>query len=937
MKKVTMCLLFLVIGIATTLAQNKIISVSGKIIDSSDKSPVVQAGVQLLHLPDSTYAAGTVSSNTGTFNLPKVKEGSYVLKITYVGYQTKKIAMKLSSSKPNYNVGTISFLPDAVLLKEAVVVGQAPPATVKGDTIEYAASAYRVAQGAMLEDLVKKIPGVEVSSDGKITHNGKSISKILVDGKEFFSDDPAVAMKNLPANMVDKVKAYEKKSDMAKYTGIDDGDDESVLDLSVKKSMKKGIISNIIAGLGNKHRYEGQAMVSKFTDDTSETLITSANNTNNKGFSEFGDSGAGMNGGNGTGVTAAKQVGINLGKETKKIRIEGNVEYGHTNNDATRDVNSETFLGQSSTYGQSKNSSMRKRDDMRFDMHMVLTPDSMTNIVILPNISYSKTNSLSDSHSITASSSDFTNLVNTKDNKSQGKNNNLSLSGRFMLFRRLGNKGRNIMIGANMGYSNSDGKTDSYSKTEFNALNDSISTLNRYTDRNSNSNNWGVTFSYTEPIFYKHYLQFRYDFSHSRQKSESDLYNNAGNYLDHSNIAYSDSLSSKITNFYNSHTLGLSLRGNYTKFMYSVGVSVIPQSSRSVTDVPIARASTLTQHVVNYAPQVMFRFMFSKQHFLMFRYDGRSSAPSVENLQQVIDITDPLNLQYGNPDLKPSFTNRFRLFYNHYFTKSGISMNANMFYNNTINSVANKMTYNATTGGKISTKTNVNGNWNASGYYSFNAPLFNKKYTISSNTGGNYTNAVSYTTVNTNTDAVLSTTRNLGLNERLSAAYRCDVFDVTLNGGISYNKTKNNKQTNSNRETFDYSTGLSTDINLPWSIAISSDINCTFKKGYSAGLNNNVYLWNAQISKTFLNDKATLRFKFYDILRQQTNLTRSISETMMSDTQYNTLGSYFMVHFVYRINTLGGRSMRQQGPDGRRGGFGGHGFGGPGGGFHGPM
>lgn len=935
MKKIAVCLSFLLIGAVSLMAQDKIISVSGKIIDSSDKSAVIQAGVQLLHLPDSTYTAGTVSSSVGAFTLPKVKAGSYVLKITYVGYKSKLIPLKLTAAKPSVNVGTLSLQPDAVLLKEAIVTGQAPPATVKGDTIEYNASAYRVAQGAMLEDLVKKIPGVEISSSGTITHNGKQIKKILVDGKEFFSDDPAVAMKNLPANMVNSVKAYDKKSDQARYTGIDDGDDESVLDLSVKKEMKTGYVGNIIAGLGNKSRYEGQAMLSKFKDDDSSTLIASANNTNNKGFSEFGDSGAGMGGNSGSGITAAKQLGINIGQESKKVRIEGNVEYGHTNNDAKRKVSSETFLGNSSTYGLSQNNSMRRRDDIRLDMHLILRPDTLTNIIIMPNMSYSKTLSGTNSTSSTSSDAGFNSLVNSKTGMGNGKNNNVSLSGRMMLFRRLSNNGRNIMIGANLGYSKSDADNDSYSFTKYYQLNDST-TLNRYTDKNSDSKSWGFSVAYTEPIFKKHYLQFRYDFSHSRSMSKSLVYNNDGNYMDHSNIAYSDSLSSQLTNYYNSQSFGLSLRGNYTKMMYGVGITLIPQSSKSVTAIPDSRKGTLKQNVWNFAPNVMFRFMFNKQHFLFFRYDGRSSAPSVENLQQVIDITDPLNLQYGNPDLKPSFTNRFRLFYNHFFPKSQLSMNANMFFNNTINSVANKMTYNTETGGRTYTKTNVNGNWNGSGYFSVNTPLKNKKFTVSSTTGMSLSNAVSYTTVDTKTDAVLSHTRATTLNQRLSSSFRSDVFDLTLNGGLIYNLTRNNKQTSSNRETYDYNAGASTDINLPWNVSISSDINMHYMRGYSSGLNRNEYIWNAQISKSMFNNKATLRFKIYDILRQQSNLTRSISETMMSDTEYNTLNSYFMVHFVYRINTLGGKNpMRMGGP---RGGFGRGGFGPPhGGGFGGPR
>lgn len=938
-KKIVICLFALIVSMFSVNAQNKVITVSGKVLDNKDKTAIVQAGLQLVHMPDSTYAAGSVTNVTGNFTLPKVKEGSYVLKVTYVGYQTKRIPLKLSASRANYNIGDIRLSPDAILLKEAVVTAQAPPVTVKGDTIEYAASAYRVPEGSMLEDLIKKIPGVQIAADGTITHNGKSIKKILVDGKEFFSDDPSVAMKNLPSNMVEKVKAYDKKSDMSKYTGIDDGDDESVLDLSVKKGMKDGWISNFINGYGSQKRYEFQAMASKFKDNGSITAIGSANNTNSRGFSEFGDAGAGGNSDSGSGITASKQLGLNVANETSKLRLEGNVSYGHSNNDAKRKVSSQTLLGQSSTYSNGNSSSLRSRDDARLDFHIVWSPDTLTHIVFMPIISHSHTNSTGDSFSQTASESDFSSLINSKNGQTYSKNHNLSLSGRFMLFRKLNSKGRNFMIGATLGYNNTDADNDAFSSTNF-VVKDSTSVINRYTAKNSDVGNWGLSASYTEPIFYRHYLEFRYNFSHQRSKSESDVYLNLGKYLDHSNIEYSDSLSSKLMNYYNTQSFTLSLRGLYPKMMYSAGLSLTPQDSKSVTEVPTTRAKTLNQHVWNYAPSVMFRYMFNKRHFLMFRYNGRSSAPNVTDLQEVIDITDPLNLHYGNPDLKPSFTNQFMLFYNVYMPKTQTSINANLFYNNTINDVTDKMTYNTATGGRIYNRTNINGNWSTRGFLSFNTPLKNQKFTISSNTGATYTNAVSYTTINTSPDAVLSTTRNIVASQRLTGSFRTNAFDISLNGGIGYNFTRNNKQSNNNGngETYDYNAGASTNINLPWSIALSTDMNCNFKEGYTGGLNRNEYIWNAQISKNFLSNAATIRFKIYDILHQQTNLTRSISQTMVSDTEYNTLRSYFMFHFVYRLNTIGsmGSHNRHGGFGGRRGGFGGgFGGGGFGGGFGG--
>lgn len=920
MKKLGIWTVLLWLCTLSTFAQNnKVIAVSGRVIENDEaKEPVELAAVQLLSLPDSTQAAGVTTSKQGYFTLPKVKAGKYLLKVSFIGYITQTIPLQLVDNAPNKKMGNITLKSDAVLLDEAVITAEAPPVTVKADTTEYNASAYRVAEGAMLEELVKKIPGAEVDKDGKITLNGKEIKKIMVDGKEFFSDDPKVSMKNLPANMIEKVKAYDKKSDMARFTGIDDGDEEPVLDLTVKKGMKKGWIGNLIAGYGSQDRYEAGAMINRFKDDASFSVIGSSNNTNNKGFSEFGDAGQGLGGNAGSGVTTAQSLGVNFAKNTKKVEVGGNVQYGYSDNNAIRKSSTETFLGDDqSTFGQSENDSRRKRHDVRADFRLEWRPDTLTTIIFRPSASYSKTDAFSSS--LSATQNNDHNPVNDRKSSSTSTNDNYSLNGRLQIFRRLNNKGRNLSLGANFGYS--DGQGDSYSDswTIFYEKNDSVSEIDRYTDRSNDNRNWSVSASYTEPAFKNHFLQLRYEFSHRKQMSQSLVYDSINIYPDYLERGYDSELSTRVENFYDTHSADLSLRGIHPKLMYSAGVGLTPQSSLSNSPIgPKSNKESLTQNVMNWAPSVMFRYMFTKQHVLMFRYRGRSNTPNIEDLQTVIDVTDPMNLRYGNPNLKPSFNNNFSLFYNKFIPESMRSYAMNVFYSSTMNSVANKVRYDASTGARISEKVNVNGNWNTSGYFSFNTPFKNKKYTLSTNTNARYSDGVSYTSIGTDRDAeqVLSTTHNLALSQRVTGSYRTDPFDVSLNGSVNYNLTRNNKQDKSNRETFDYYIGGNTNINLPWRFFLSTDLNCRIKSGYTEGLNANELLWNAQISKNVLKNSAgTIRFKIYDILQQQSNLSRSISDTQVSDTEYNTLGSYFMVHFVYRFNTLGGKA-----PGGRRGG-----------------
>lgn len=924
MKRFSVGVVLMLLCTLSIFAQNKVISVSGRIVESDSNEPAAQATVQLLALPDSAYAAGIASNEKGWFTLPKVKAGKYLLKISYIGFRTKFVPVQLANNVPAKKVGTITLEPDAVMLGEAVITAEAPPVTVKADTTEYSAAAYPVPQGSMLEDLVKKIPGAEVDEDGKITINGKEIKKIMVDGKEFFSDDPKVSMKNLPANMIEKVKAYDKKSDMARITGIDDGEEEAVLDLTVKKGMKKGWIGNLIAGYGSKDRYEGGAMISRFKDDASLTILGSANNTNNKGFSEFGDAGQGMGGNAGAGITTAQSLGVNFAKDTKKLQVGGNVQYGHSNNDARRTTSSETFLGETSSFSQSNNFSNRNRHDFRVDFRLEWRPDTLTTIIFRPNGSYSQTESDNTSWSKTENNSHAP--VNEKNASSSSKSHNYSFNGSLMAFRRLNSKGRNLALRARFGYSDNESDSYSFSETTFYEV-DSTSNISRYTDRTGDSRNWSISASYTEPVFKNHFLQLRYEFAHRKQLSQSLVYDsiNYYPYPQYIERGYDNDLSTRVENFYDTHTADVSVRGIYTKMMYSVGVGLTPQSSLSKTTIgPNYKKNLPKQNVLNWAPSVMFRYMFNKQHVLMFRYRGRSNTPNIQDLQEVIDITDPMNLRYGNPNLKPSFNNDFSLFYRRFIPESMRSYSANLFYTNTLNSVANRMTYDPQTGARIYKKENVNGNWQARGYFSFNTPLKNKKFTLSSNTNARYSDAVSYTSVGNakKSDQELSTTHNLGLGERFTGSYRSEAFDVSLSASANYNLVRNSKQENSNRETFDYYVGGNTNVNLPWEVSISTDINCRFKNGYTGGLNNNEVMWNAQISKNFLkNNSGTLRFKIYDILKQQSSLSRSISETMMSDTEYNTLGSYFMVHFVYRFNTLGGKGPNGRGGHGPRGGM----------------
>lgn len=932
MKRIILGTLLLLLSVVPALAENKNIVVSGKVIEADSKEPIEQATIRLLSLPDSTYVTGAATVSKGTFTLPSVKSGKYVLMVSYIGFRTKDIPLQLSTSSPVKNIGTIALNTNSILLKEAVVTAEAPQVTVSEDTLVYNSSAYRVPQGAMLEELIKKLPGAQVAEDGTITINGKQIKKIMVNGKEFFSQDPKVAMKNLPVEMIDKVKSYDKKSDLARITGIDDGEEEAVLDLSVKKGMNQGWFGNLDLGYGNKERYTGKTMLNRFTDGDQFSLIGNVNNVNNQGFP--GGGGFRWGGRSNNGVNAVKTTGANFATAREKLELGGSINYSHSDRNVQTSSQSETFLQSGSSFSKSLNAQMNKSETVNADFRMEWKPDTLTNIIFRPSFSYSSNNNINGSQSLisnndnlfqyaldslffTQSIEEDTALVNYNFRTVNNSSDNVSTDGNLQINRRLNNKGRNITLRMSYGYSNDDSNQESYSKVRYFKA-DSLSLQNQYIDNMNTGYNYRIQATYSEPIFTKRFLQFRYSYQHRFQKTDKNTYD----YTDPNNYLNNpiDSLSKFYENTYDTHEFNISLKTIREKYQYNIGFSVQPQRSTTSYEQGSIQVDT-TRDVVNFSPTFDFRYRFNKQSQLRINYRGRTSQPSMTQLLPITDVSDPLNISKGNPSLKPSYSNNFMMFYNAFLPEKQQGIMLHLGFTNTINSVSSKVTYNKETGGKITQPENINGNWSARGGFVFNTPLKNKKFSLATFSDASYNNMVSFTSL-FKEDAVKNTTKTLNLSERLNGSYRNDWFEFGLNSGIQYNVSKNSMQAQANRETFDYSFGANTNVTLPWSITFSTDASYSMREGYGSGLNRNELIWNAQLAKNFLKKKqATISVQIFDILKEQSNLSRNITASMRSDTEYNAINSYFMVHFVYRLSAFGGKG-RRMGPFGGPGGRG---------------
>lgn len=965
MKKLLIWTVLLLTATLSTYAQNKIVTVSGRVIEAGTKEPVELAAVQLLSLPDSAQVAGMTTSTQGYFSLSKQKPGKYLLKVSFIGYVTKIIPVQLTANVPAKKMGNIELATDAVMLQEAVVVAEAPQVTVVEDTLMYNSSAYRTPEGAMLEELVKKLPGAEIDDDGNVKINGKDLKKIMVDGKEFFGGDVKTGLKNLPVDMVDKLKTYDKKSDLARVTGIDDGEEETVLDLTVKKGMNQGWFGNADLGAGTKDRYTGRMMLNRFVDKTQFSIIGSANNVNDQGFS---GGGGGPRWRSNNGLNATKMLGANFATQTNKLELGGSVRYNFQDADISSINSSERFLQNGNSYSNSNNKNRNKGTNLNADFRMEWKPDTLTNIIFRPNFSYGRTNNASRSESGTFNEDPFNLIVNPNDylnfdnlsddplkdirvnatnSASLSKGKSLSGNATLQVNRKLNNRGRNLTFRGVFGYGDNDNDQYTQSETRYYQLlnhlgGDSILYRNQYITTPTRNYNYTAQVTYSEPIAKATFLQFSYQFQYKYSKSDKTTFD----LLDYPDWAIGgalpsgyeshavDSLSKNAEYRYYNHDASVGLRFIRPKYQLNVGMSFQPQNSTLSYKKGDYMIDT-TRTVFNFAPNMDLRFRFSKVSQLRFTYRGRSNQPTMENLLPITDNSNPLNIRMGNPGLKPSFTHTMRLFYNTYNAEKQRGIMTHFSFTATQNSISNSTRYNEETGGLITRPENINGNWNAFGMFGFNTALKNKKYTINTFTNVNYQNNVAFLYNQDTKNNDRNTSTGLTLGERVTGSYRNDWFEFSLNGSINYTAERNKLRPENNQEPYTYSYGASTNITMPWKMTLATNIANQSRRGYrDSSMNRDELIWNAQLAQSLLKGAATVSFEVYDILRQQSNISRSLSADMRSVSEYNGINSYCMVHFIYRLNIFGSKAAREKMMNSGRRGFGGPGRG-PGGGFGG--
>lgn len=946
------------------LAKAQKYNITGTLYSQENQEKLYRATIQLLN-PDSTYIAGTLSNISGAFNLNTNRSGKFLVKISFLGMNTIFRNVELTAQSPKADLGLISMQSNSILLKEAVVTSTVPKVVVVEDTFIYNSAAYRIPEGSAVEALVERLPGAKIDDDGKITINGKEVRKIKLDGREFMLNDTKTAMKNLPAAIIDKVKAYDEKSDMAKLTGIDDGEETTVLDFNVKRGMNKGMFSNINAGYGTDDRYSGRVMLSRFSGDLRHVIMGNANNTNNMGFGGRRGRSGGRN-----GLQASKSGAVNISYEKRrKLKIDGSVQWNHSGSDNTSKTFSENFVNRTGAFSNSYNTNRSRNDNWNGNMRLEWRPDTLRTINFRPNFSVGYNDGLSRNASASynedpylfvtdpLASEELAQLakdsiaVNSRTNKSLSHGRNFNIGATLQYHRRFGNKGRNLGLSATINSSNNKSKNVSASNVHLYKLkdrfgNDSTYQTNRYNVTPSNNWSYSLQATYTEPIIKNTFLQLDYNFRYNHNQSERSTFNfdhlNYDNfddvmtkyrdwnsffgYVDGPIEDYLDHELSRYSEYNNyTHNINVQLRVVREKYNMNAGVMIQPQRSYFTQDYRGRYVDTV-RNVTNISPTLNFRYRFDRRTNLRITYRGSTQQPSISQMLDITDNSNPLNISKGNPGLKPSFTSRVNVNFQGYKERYRRTIQANASFSTTQNSISNKVTYDETTGGRTTQPENINGNWSINGGFNLNTSLDTLGvWNISTNTSFSYNHRVSYLTLDRSSNSEKNYTKTTNISQGLTAGYRNSWLEIETIGNVNYSHTRNMLRSTGNMDIWRFSYGLNIELTAPWGTSLSSEVFNHGRRGYSdATLNTDELIWNMQISHGFLRGKPlSVSLQMFDILKQQSNINSSANANRRSDTETNGINSYAMLTVNYRMNLFGSkearRGMRQASRDRERG------------------
>ena len=944
--------------------------VSGTLVSGTDQSPLSGASVRLMRdNADSTFVAATSANRDGSFRLGGVARGKYLVSFSFLGYET--LTRQVTIADKNIDMGRVTMAESSILLQETTVVGVKTEIVVKEDTIEYNADSYRTQPNAVVEDLLKRLPGVEVDSEGKITANGKEITKILVDGEEFFSDDPKVATKNLPVNIVDKLQVIDRKSDLARLTGVDDGEDETVINLTVKKGMKNGWFGNATAGYGTDDRYSGNFMVNYFKDKNQFSILGSANNTNEMGFTDRGASRFTRFGGR-NGISTTQSIGVNFAVGTEeKLRVGGDVFYSHSDRDSRNSSNRQYLFPDSTSYYDEAGSSRDRGHNISGNFRLKWEIDSFSTFEFRPRFSVSFSDSESADSSATRAGDAARSLVNRSLSNKLNDGTSYEMSGRIVFNHKFrSHPGRSYSASLNYQFSDTKEDGSTYTDNTYFLVPDENETIDQIYDNHQWSNSIQGRLTWTEPlgnVKNARFLTFSYNGQYRFNNADKYVYDlveatsattTANSALmsmlrdpafkqrvveEYGSLAWTnptmlrqivedelqpelnEEQSNRFRNNYFNQSLQVGFKQVRDNYNLDVG-AMVNASMSSSEDLINPDRNIATRWVWNVAPYARIRFKMNKSRSLSFDYRARTTQPSLTQLQPVADVSNPLRIVVGNPDLAPTFTQRVNLRYSDFDQdrQRSIMAMANVQFAN--NSIISTTDYDSQTGGQVTTYENVNGVWSGNLMGMISMPFRNKSWYFSSMGAVRYSNTVGYN------NGLYNRSGSLSVNLSPGIRFNTDAVQLELRPNYNVQITHNTVQSQNDRTIHSYGGMFNGAYYTPFGLVLNTDLTYSGTQGYSQGYDSDQWLWNVSLSYQFLKNKAaTITAKVYDLLHQKQNISRTINASYIEDSEYNSVTRYVMLSFTYRFTTFGsGGSGNEQPPID----YGGRG---PGGRRHGPM
>ncbi|MFM9986248.1 MAG: outer membrane beta-barrel protein [Flavobacteriales bacterium] len=900
----------------TTLGFTQKFSIKGQVLDSM-ALPLPSATVMLLNLADSSLVNFAASDSQGIFEMRNVNRGDYELKVTFVGFApfSKKITTPINSSA--LDLEQVRLQPIAKQLDEIIIQGEKAPVTVKRDTIEFNAGSFKVKANANVEDLLKRMPGMEVESDGTVKAQGEQVQRVTVDGREFFGRDPKLATRNLPADAIDKVQVFDKKSDQSLFTGIEDGQREKTINLELKEEKRNGAFGNIMGGAGTEDRFQAKASVNRFGKGRQLSFLGMGNNINEQGFSmdEFmnftGGSQQLMGGGGGmvrmeinsdnqngvplnfggrqNGIMTNYAGGINFNKDlTKRTQLTSSYFYNRLDQNVRQQTQRVNYLPNDSSYNYAENvAQLNANDNHRVNLTIDHKIDSANSIKTTNSLTYSDSELNSQTNSRTTTLNEV--LQNTSNRTNYNAQTRANLNSSLLYRHRFAKKGRTFSTNLTLGFTQTESNGNQQSSNEYFTTLQEKQEIVQTNSQNTDYQSYGITVSYTEPLGGRKYLEGNYNLRTNR---------NQVNRLVFDEMNGSQILNTQLTNKYNSvyvyNRPGINFRLNRQKYNFTVGASW--QNTRLQGDL-ISRNQKIDRTFENLLPVARFNYDFSNFKHVRMDYETSMQEPSIQQLQPVVDNGDPLNIYVGNPELRPAYQQRLSTNFTTYDPARFINLFAFATVTHTGNTITNSQTVDKNlvrTTKPVNVKNNIDINTNLS--FGFPLKMLNSRFNI----GPMATYARGINLLNEQESKTSQQT--MGGMIRYNYTFK-EIVTVDLGASLSHQETKYEFNAQNNQVYFNKTYSVETNLYFLKNYQFNSGFEYLIYNSETSNYSQTIPLLDLSVSRFMLKNKAgELKFGVNNLLDKNLSVSQTATANYLQQQVSNNLGRYFMLSFTYSLN-----------------------------------